>query len=179
MTPPASLVKALKTYDPALRLWWGAASKQWLIGRRMAPRHPDFVAEMRPPPSARPEDHDRFVCLQAGYLPLFTIPREAGHQTDRVMLALREWDAAAQGGFRAINQRLDAAEEAWLAERTKERQTFVHEATSEAFDRIQWLNGNRVTTSDMADGAETSDAVERHEGFVVRIKKGQHAEVEP
>lgn len=174
MTPPAALTKALRRHDSALKCVWGAASKQWLIGRKMPARHPDFVAELRPP-SERLEDQDRFECIKAGYFPLFTVPAERIHETERVMAGLREWDAATVGGFKEINRRLDEAQEAWEASVAKERQTFCQEAAGEAYDRLAWLQGNRIATSDMAAGAETADVIEQREGFTIRVRKGAHA----
>ncbi len=142
----------------------------------MPARHPEFVAELKPPDND-PVYFDRWESLQAGYYPRFTVPREAICQTERVMASLREWDAATAGSFKAINRRLDAEHATWEAARVKERCAWVEERTNDVYDRVQWLSGSRLTTSDMTEGAETSDAVERHEGFTVRVRKGQHAEV--
>ena len=144
----------------------------------MPARHPDFAAELKPPDND-PVKFDRWESLQAGYYPRFTVPQAAICQTERVMASLRQWDAETAGSFRAINRRLDAEHEAWDAERRKERRTWVDERTDDVYDRVQWLAGHRLATSDMAEGAETSDAVEHHDGFTVRVRKGQHAEVAP
>lgn len=175
MTPPASLVRALHAYDDFLRCRWAKASQQWFIERRMPVRHPDFLAELRPPPD-NTLAFDRSEGLKAGYFPLFTVPAAAIHQTERVMASLRVWDAETQGSFRAINQRLDAAHEAWEAERVKERESFSADHAVAAYEHVQWLAGHTIATSDMAEGAETSDAVEPREGYSVRIRKGQHVE---
>ena len=171
MTPPAALVTALAGLDSALRCRWAKATRQWFIERRMPARHPDFLAELRPPP-----DHDlawdRYQTLQDGYYPLFTVPADAIHQTERVMASLREWDAATQGSFRAINQRLDAAHEAWERARTAEREDFALTRAEAAADHILWQTHHRLTTSDMAAGApEPSDHVEVREGYTVRTRK--------
>ena len=100
-----------------------------------------------------------------------TVPREAIHQVDRVMASLREWDGH-QDGFAAINRRLDAAQEAWETARKNEQAAFTEDRANAAYDHIQWQAGHRLATSDMSEGAETSDAIEQHDGFAVRVRKG-------
>jgi hypothetical protein len=168
-------VKALRAHDPSLRCRWARASRQWFIEERMPARHPDFVAELAPPDDD-PVKFDRWESLQAGYYPRFTIPREAICQTERVMAGLRQFDAATAGSFKAINRRLDAEQDAWDAARRKRNADFVDDRAGDAWDLIQWRAGHRLTTSDMTEGAETSDAVEQREGYTVRVRKGQHAE---
>lgn len=175
MTPPGSLVKAVRAHDPTLRVRWAVASKQWFIEERMPERHPDFLAELKPP-ADDPVAFDRYEAMRAGYYPRFTVPREAIHQTDRVMASLRQWDAATAGGFAAINRTLDDAQAAWQAAREKERNDYTLTRAEAAADHMLWQAGHRLATSDMAGGA-TSDTVEQREGYVVTVRKGQHAEI--
>lgn len=181
MKAPSALVAALHAYDPRLRVRWAAATRQWFIERRMPERHPDFLAELRPPVSETegmdPEQRagarlmaDRYDSLSTGWWPAFTVPHEAIRQTDRVMLALREWDGHAHG-FAAINQRLDAAQAAWEAARAKERADFVEDRLGEVYATVQWRGGHRMTTSDMAEGAEPADVIEARDGYTVRTRK--------
>lgn len=185
MTPPPTLVKALAAHDSRLRCRWAKASRQWFIERRMPERHPDFMAELRPPVAetegmeaaerATARLHaDRYESLQAGYWPAFTVPRAAIFQTERVMTSLREWDGH-QGGFAAINARLDASQAQWEAARRKERDDFTLSKAEDAWEHGQWQSGNRIATSDMAEGAESSDVTEQREGYSVRVRKATHA----
>lgn len=126
MTPPRALVRALALHDPNLKLRWARASKQWFIDEKMPPRHPDFLAELKPPRNI-PVAFDRYESLQAGYYPRFTIPKDAVHRTDEVMASLRVWDASVQGSMAAINRAMDDAQAIWEAEQERKRRALVSE----------------------------------------------------
>ena len=185
MTPPAGLVRDLKARDPKLRLryaplageWWieapfaGAADPE--IARTLADEYRGQLA-LAVSPATRHAFARRIEAVKAaqdGYRGIMFIPRDLIDHTDLILRTLHETDYATAGGPNGINRRLDAEGAAWDEARDKNRRAIVEEGARSTYDRLAWLEGRRMTTSDMTEGVETSDAVEQHEGFTVRMRK--------
>lgn len=188
MLPPG-LVREVKAYDPKLRVRVAETCGEVWIEQPMPSADPEVCAALESDYRLQldlllenaPERHPiarRIEAVKAakdGYRAVMFIPRELAGHTERIMRALYESDITKQGGREGINRAFDAATNAFYVERDKERRRYAEDGARDVYDRIAWLDGRRVTTSDMAAGAETSDRVESHEGFVVRVRKGVHA----
>lgn len=191
MTGPPPLVHALHSYDLRLRLRWCEVAEEWWIEVPEARADPELVRALESDYRLQldlllknaPERHAIARRIEAaraardGYRGIMFIPRDCIHDTDRIMRALIESDCAKQGTKEGVNRLYDHAAERFYVERDKARRAFVEAGSRDMYDRIAWLSGRRVTTSDMAAGAEPVDSVERHEGFTVRVRTGRHRDV--
>lgn len=189
MTAPPELVNALRRYDHRLRLRWCEVAEEWWIEVPEARADPELVRALESDYRLQldlllqnaPERHAIARRIEAaraardGYRGIMFIPRICIFDTDRIMRALVESDCAKQGNKEAVSRLYDHAAEQFYVERDRQRLNYVEAATRDVYDRIQWLSGNRMATSDFASGAEPVDLVTAHEGFTVRIRKGQHA----
>ena len=188
MTPPATLVRALAGYDRRLRLRYAEVAEERWIEVPEAPADPELVRALESDYRLQlgllleqaPERHAIARRIEAaraardGYRGIMFIPRDLIHDTDTILRALGESDCAKQGNKEAVSRLFDQAADTFYVERAKERRAYVEQGSRDLYDRIAWLSGRRVATSDMA-GGETADRVTEHEGFTVRIRKGQHA----
>ena len=186
MTPPTGLVRELRAYDPKLRLRWAERAAEWWIEQPLAKADPELCRALAAKLSgqldlALPTSTERHAlarrieavkAAEDGYRAVMFIPAALIHRHDLILRTLYEADITKQGGREGVTRLFDEAAAAFYRERDKERQNYVEGATRDVYDRIQWLSGNRLTTSDMAEGAQTSDALEQHDGFTVRVRKG-------
>lgn len=178
MTPPTTLVKAIKNYDPSMRVRWAKATQRWSIECRMPARHPEFLRMVKPPvlveSTVSKIAFDRYEAMQECYFPVLTVPREQADATDAILAGIREHDAAAQGGMAKINAALDAAQTLWEDEQAKAQRTYVMDRAAEADNAVQWAGGHRIATPMTVEEHATSDTVEQFEGFRVSTRRGVH-----
>lgn len=189
MTAPPPLLQALRSYDPRLRLRWCEMAEEFWIETPEASADPELVRALESDYRLQldlllknaPERHAIARRIEAaraardGYRAIMFIPRDCIFDTDRILRALVESDCAKQGNKAGVNRLYDHAAERFYVERDKERRAFVEAGSRDMYDRMAWLSGRRVATSDMAAGAETADTLESHDGFTVRIRRGAHA----
>jgi hypothetical protein len=194
--PPAGLVAELRCYDHRLRLRWWPTSEEWVIEQVLPPRDPDLlltlqrehvdaVAIMRdrlrlalpgsPSHRALARQIDAVQSALAGYRAVMFIPSTLVARTDLVLRTLRENDLEHRPTVEDFNRDLDEQAAAILKEKDKERRDYAGNVARDTFERIAWLDGRRITTSDFAEGAATSDVVTEHPGFTVRVRRGVHA----
>ena len=173
MKAPRSFVARLSAFDPELRVVWAPRVKTWFIERRLPERHRQLLAE-RPNPFKGARGKDLYDSWRQGYVHVLSVPPDL--LDERVFDALAEADAWRQGGFEAINRRLDAEREAEEQQADRAIAHWSEAAASEAYDRLMWLQGNRVAVHPSQAERGSPDTVEVHEGFTVRVRKGQHQE---
>ena len=172
MTPPAGFVSELYAYDAALRVRWATRTKCWFIERKLPERHRQLEAE-KPNPFKSPKGFDLYDGWRDGYVHVLTVHPSMLDQ--RVFEALADADSWRQGGMAGINQKLDAQDAAWEAEKDKEVAAWNQAAANEAHDRLAWLLGNRVVVH--PSEPEPADVIEAHEGFTVRLRTARHREM--
>lgn len=167
--PPRDLVQRLTAYDPRLRVRWAVRTHRWLLERQMPPQSPQWLRE-RPSPYKSARGLDIWDGWREGYIHVMGIDPEMLHWS-LVEPALAEADAQAQGGFEALSKKLDAIAAAEEAAADKHIENWNEAAAHEAFDRLQWLFGNRIAVNQVAAEAPEKDVVEEHEGFTVRLRR--------
>lgn len=172
--PPASFVKDLTAYDRLLRVRWGRHSERWLIERKLAVRNPAWLAE-RPlnPFGGGRRQKDLWEGWKEGYVHILSVhPSLLNWQT--VAPELVRTDREQAGSWEALTQRLEAADEAMEQARERTLKNWSEDHSKEGADRLMWLEGHRHAMPHDPSGVEPSDHVEAHEGFTVRVRKGQH-----
>jgi hypothetical protein len=144
MTPPSDFVAKLERFDASLRLRWGSRTQLWIVERKMPPRHKQLLSE-RPSPWKSERGLDLYDGWRDGYVHVISV-----HPTmldERVFDALREADTWRQGGMEALAQKLDDLDAAEEAQTDRAVKNFVESAASEAYDRLKWLQKERVAVS--------------------------------
>jgi len=172
MTPPRSFVKDLAAYDPALRVRWAKHMGKWLIERKLELRNPAWLAE-RPlnPFGHSPRAKDLWQGWRQGYVHVLTVPREL-LAWSVVAPHLAAVDREQAGSWEALIQRIEEADAKLEAERARNVVNWAEATAGEAADTIMWREGHRVATAHAPSGVASSDRVETHEGFTVRVRKG-------
>ena len=145
---------------------------KWLIERKLDLRNPAWLAE-RP---LNPFGHgarakDLWIGWRAGYVHVLTVPREL-LAWSVVAPHLAAVDREQAGSWDALIQRIEDADAALEAQKARAVVTWADAAAGEAADTIQWREGHRVATAHEPSGVASSDRIEAHEGFTVRVKKG-------
>lgn len=172
MTAPETFVAALARYDARLRVRWGARTHRWIIERKMPERSPSWLRE-RPSPYRSPRGLDAWDGWREGYVVVMFVDPEMLHWSV-VEPELAESDAVAQGGFAALSRKLDAQAEQEDAATDRTIANWSAAASSEAYDRLMWLQGNRIATP-FAEVPEPLVPTEQHDGFVVRMRRSMDA----
>lgn len=173
-TPEPSFVADLAAYDASLRCRWGVHSQRWLIERKMPPRSPAWLAE-RPlnPFGTGPRAKDLWAGWREGYVHVLSVDPSLLHWR-LVAPALAETDRQQAGSWEALNRQMDAVDAQADAQRQRTVDTWVEAASHEAADRLMWLEGHTQAMPHEPSGVVPSDAIEPHDGFTVRIRKGRH-----
>lgn len=141
---PPEFVAKLERFDKELRIRWGVRTALWIIERKMPSQHRQLLSE-RPNPWKSLRGLDLYDGWREGYVHVLSV--HPSMLDERVFEALSEADAWRQGGFAAIAQKLDdqdAAEEAAIDRKIK---NYTQAAASEAYDRLKWLQGERVAVA--------------------------------
>lgn len=146
MTPPESFVHDLRLYDDKLRVRWAIHTKKWLIERKLETRNPQYQGERPLSASRSPLARDLYDGWVDGYLHVLTVPQDLLHWRF-VAPVLAQADAWRQGGMDTLNRQLEEADEAKEKAADKAIDHWAEGATSESFDRIKWLTGQRVAVS--------------------------------
>src|SRR5436190_127338 len=143
-TPPSEFVDDLHRYDRTLRVRWATHTKKWFVEKRMQRRSPQLVSE-KPSEARSGLTKDLWEGWKDGYVHVLTIPTEMLHW-NLIVEALANADAWRQGGMEALNRQLDAENEKWERATDRNIENFTEAATDDAFERLQWLQGNRIST---------------------------------
>jgi len=172
MTPPSSFVKDLAAYDPALRCRFGRHMQKWLIERKLEIRNPAWLAE-RP---LNPFGHgarakDLWAGWREGYVHVLTVPPDL-LAWSIVAPHLAAVDREQAGGWQALIQRIEDADAVLEAQRERNVVNWAEATAGEAADVIMWREGHRLATPHEPSGVASSDRVEAHDGFTVRVRKG-------
>lgn len=164
MMAPPSFTRELLAYDSALRCRWGKYTEKWLIERQMPLRHPQLRGEA-PTSERSARQKDLAQGYAEGYVHVLSVaPSLLAWQ--HVAPALREADLHWAGDWAAMNRRLDEAEAQWEAAQDKERATWTHQASLEAYDHIAYQEGRRVALFD------PPERVEQHpDGFLIKDRR--------
>lgn len=87
---------------------------------------------------------DRQIQLQDGYRPIYRIyPSEFAY----VLPALKATDVQGRGGAKALADQLDAQDDVQRARESRQRTDEFTMRSSDAYDRLAWLEGRRVSFS--------------------------------
>lgn len=164
--PPLELVTAIRRYDPHLRVRWGVRMSCWIIERQMPTRHRQLLAE-RPNPWKSARGHDLYDGWKDGYVHVMNVHPSLAANVPLVLQHLADADTFRQGGIEAVNRKLDQLDAQREAQADRAIANWNEAAAKEAHDRLQWLQGNRVA---VAPDPPTI-ATERHDGFLVRVRK--------
>lgn len=166
-TPPASLVADLEAYDPKLRLRWAQHIEKWFVERQLDRRHPQLAKEAAVPESAAAIGRDLWDGWREGYVHVLTVPNEPEILNwSRISEALVAADVTRQGSMDMLNKQLDAEDEERERQADKKVETWAKEATSDSYDRLKWLSGERISTIDIPE-----PAYEAREGYKVRDRR--------
>ena len=167
MTPPPSLVRALRQYDPDLSLRWGVRCERWIVVKKVDDRVGQLL-KSAPNPYKSPKGLDRYDVWRDGFDEVLFIDPALIENTPLVMHHVAEADIQRQGGREALNRRLDELDAQAEREADRALANFSEAAASESYDRLAWAHGNRIAVS-------TPDPLlklERHEdGFLVADRR--------
>lgn len=144
MTPPTEFVNELHRFDPNLRIRWGRHQSVWIIERQMPPRHKQLLAERPSPESKSDRGRDVWEGWRDGYVHVLTVAPELLENRPLVFQTLADADAWRVGGMERLAQKLDELDALQEAANDREIKNWVEAATSEAYDRLKWLQGERV-----------------------------------
>lgn len=168
MRPPEHFESALRAYDPRLRCRWGARTKVWIIERKMAERSPSLMGE-KPSPYKSPRGLDLWDGWKDGYVHVMNVHPEL-LSWSVVEEALTKADIERQGSWERLSKQIDAEQE----EEDKAADRITHNwseaAASDAFDRLQWLLGNRIATP-FAEPATPLVTTYEQDGYVVHDRR--------
>lgn len=168
-TLPAGFVADLQRYDPALRVRWGVRTHLWHIERRLPPRHRQLLGE-QPNPWTSPRGFDRFDGWKDGYVLVMRVHPSCLHWAV-VVEELSRWDAHLKGGMTRLDDELQRREAEEEAQQERYEDDWHRQHALDAADTMQWRLGHRVMTALSPVEAPSSDHIEQHEGFTVRISK--------
>ena len=146
MTPDAGLVRELQAYDPQLRIRWGRHSEKWIIESHRPCKDQRLAQCAAPPDDAAAIKKDLYEGWKDGYLHVLTVPRELAYWRF-IAPELARMDSWRQGGFEKINDQLDQDAVDWEKAADKRVDNYVEDATSEAYERLAWLQGRRVAVT--------------------------------
>lgn len=167
MTPPKDFADELKRYDPALRVRFGIHRQIWMIEERMPERHHRLLSA-RPNPWKGKRGLDLYDGWKDGYLHVLDVPPAQLHWN--LVVPTLDWaSVAAKRRLRDINDQLDAIEVQEEAARERATKNWVEAATSDAYDRLAWLQGDRVGWHEPAKTKLTP--VEDHGGYLVTDRR--------
>lgn len=166
-TPPRALTEALRRYDAELRLRWGLHRELWIVERKMEPRQRQLLAE-RPNPWKSKRGLDLYDGWKEGYVHVLSIHPALIENVPRILEELAMADSWRQGGFEALNRRLDQLAEQEDAEAEKMVDDWTQAASYDAVDRLAWLEGRRVAVTPPAARAP---GVEVRDGFVIQDRR--------
>ena len=141
-TPPHGFVRHLQAYDPRLRVRWAVRTTRWVIERQMPERSRAWLTE-RPSPYKSPRGLDLWDGWRAGYIHVMGVDPEM-LVWELVEPALAEADTQVQGGFAALNAKLDALEAEREAAADKTIDNWAEAGSHESCDRLAWLLGNQI-----------------------------------
>lgn len=145
MNAPREFVSALRAFDPDLRIRWAVRTSLWFIERKLPERHRQLLSE-RPNPWKSEKGFDLYDGWKDGWVHILSVhPSLLDH---RVFHELAAADSHRQGGFEAINRRLDEAEAQWEKDTDKTIDNWNEAAAKESHDRLAWLQGRRVAVPD-------------------------------
>lgn len=165
--PPHELVRELLAYDPLLRVRWGVHQHLWTIERKLPERHRQLLTE-KPNPWKSPRGLDLYEGWRQGYVHVLNVHPSLIDNVPLVLGEILRADIWRTGGIEAVLRELDAADEAEEAAFEKELANWSEAATSDAYDRYQWLEGHRVAMTPPAD--RSHEVVER-EGYLVTDRR--------
>lgn len=166
MTPPRELVRALAEYDPLLRCRWGHRTELWIIEKKLPERHRQLLAE-RPNPWHSARGLDLYDGWIAGYVHVLNVHPSLIANVALVMEHLTEADLWRQGGVAALTRKLDEWDEQAEQAANRDIQNFSEAAARDAYDRIAWLQGNRVAVTTPG----RPEVVIEREGYLVRDRR--------
>lgn len=165
-TPDPSLVRELTAYDDKLRIRWARHSEKWLIERKVQVNDERLANCLPPPDDAAAIKRDLYDGWREGYVHVLTVPREMAywHFIGPELVRADSWR---QGGFAGINDRLDKEAEDLERASDKRVDSYAAEASKEAYERLQWLQGNRFAVTN-----REPEYVDTGLGFSVRDRRG-------
>ena len=167
MIAPKVFTDKLARFDPELKIRWGHRTKLWYIERPMPERHRQLLSE-KPNPWKSARSLDLYEGWRLGRVHVLSV-----HPTlldDRVVDTLAQADAWRAGGFDKISRQLDAEQEQWERQTDKQTDTFCEDASKEAYDRLAWLQGNRIATP-FAEPAVSRLIETKKAGYKVRLRR--------
>lgn len=185
--PPPEFVRDLTAYDATLRCRWAPRWPTertdthdgvglWVIEKSLKnePRLLAFLAG-RPNPWKSPRGFDLYDGWKDGYDHVMSVHPDLLHWSI-VQPRLAEFDKHRMDGWKDLNRRLDEIAEQEEAAADRQIANWSEAAASEAFNRLQWLQGNRVALTTPTHPGLPPEEVEQHDGFVVRVRKRLHLE---
>jgi len=169
-TPPPSIERDLKAYDPTLRLRWGPQTALWYLEKKMDARHPALEKERPNPLGTSPRCRDLWPGYRDGYAAVMCI--HPSLCTSRIVLAaLRSGDIHAHDGTDALNRRLDDIQAAEDAALDRQLDTFVEAGSRDLYDRDQWIGKRKAYVPNDEAAVEKITPVEARDGFVIRDRR--------
>lgn len=172
MTPskPYGLIRALRDYDPALRLRWAAHSQMWVVELKAPASFPELHLERGngPDPKRRPRAADIYDGHVDGYINVMFVHRDLVENTPLVMEHVRDADSWRRGGLKKQADFYDQQDAAEETAQDRERGNVNQSLARDAYDRMAWLRGDRVAVT---DPPKEAPGVMHPDGYVVRDRR--------
>ena len=168
--PPVAVIRALRQYDPELRVRWGVRTALWFIERKLPPRHRQLLLE-KPNPFKSPRGFDVRDGWAEGYVHVLSVHPALIENVALILQELAKADAWLQGGMKKVADALDEYDQQQEAVADRHIANEIAAATSDAWFRLGWLQKRTVSTF------VPEPRVEPAEGFIIRDWRQRHEEI--